>query len=280
MKLKLTILIIALSVCTIQAQIKTPQPSPSATINESIGLTDVSIEYSRPSARGRVIFGNLVPFGKLWRTGANANTKISFKTDVEIGGKTLKKGTYAIYSIPNKEHWDIIFYKDANNWGLPQKWDDSKVAAKTKAKVEKMPFSIETFTIGIGDLANSKSGSLYMLWDDTSVSFNINTPTDAIASKSIEAVMAGPSANDYFRAGSYYFKSGKDLNKALEWVSKATEMNPDAFWMFREKSLIQAKMGDKKGAIASAKQSLAGAEKSKNDDYIKMNKESIEKWSK
>ncbi len=280
MKLKFLTLIFSLALFSVNAQIKTPQPSPTASNTEFIGLTEVTLEYSRPSMRGRTIFGDLVPYGKVWRTGANANTKLTFSTDVEIGGKNLKKGTYALYVIPNKESWDVIFYSDASNWGLPQKWDDAKVALKTNLKIEKMPFSMETFTIGFGDLADSNSGTMYVMWDNVSLDLKINVPTDAIATKSIEATMAGPSANDYYSAGSYYAKSGKDNKKALAWLTKATEMNPDAFWMFRQKSLLQAKMGDKKGAIESAKKSLAGAEKSNNADYIKMNKESIAEWSK
>ena len=139
---------------------------------------------------------------------------------------------------------------------------------------------VENFTIGFGDLADGVSGNMYIMWDKTMVVTKIETPTDKMALESIEKTMAGPSANDYFSAASYYRSSGKDLNKALEWVSKAVEMNPDAFWMSRQKSLIQADLGDTKGAIASAKVSLAAAEKAGNADYVKMNKESIAEWSK
>lgn len=280
MKSKLFLLLAFVFVFSTQAQIKTPQPSPSSKIEQIIGLTDVTLEYSRPSMRGRVIYGNLVPYGKTWRTGANFNTKITFSTDVIIGGKTLKKGAYAIYTIPNISSWDVIFYSDANNWGLPQKWDDSKVALKISAKPETMPFTIETFEMGFDNLADANHGSLFILWEKTLISVKINVPTDKIALESIEKAMAGPSANDYFNAGRYYHQSGKDLDKALKYVSKATDMNPEAFWMFRGKSLIQAEMGDKKGAIASAQKSLAGAQKAGNADYIKMNKESIAEWSK
>ncbi len=280
MKIKLLTLFFALTALSFQAQIKTPQPSPSSKIEQTIGLTDVTLEYSRPSMRGRVVYGNLVPFGQKWRTGANANTKITFSTDVEIGGKTLKKGTYAIYTIPNKSSWDIVFYSDATNWGLPQKWDNSKIALKTSVKPETMPFEIETLEMGFDNLANANHGSLFILWENTLVSVKINVPTEKIALASIDKAMKGPSAGDYFNAGRYYHQTGKNLNKSLEYVSKATEMNPDAWWMFREKSLIQAEMGDKKGAIASAQKSLTGAQKAGNADYVKMNKESIAEWSK
>lgn len=280
MKIKIFSLFLILASVTLQAQIKAPQPSPTSKVDQSIGLTDVSLEYSRPSMRGRKIFGDLVPFSKKWRTGANENTKISFSTDVEIEGKNLVKGTYAIYTIPNEKSWDIIFYNDASNWGMPQKWDENKVALKLNTKVYPMSFTMETFTLGFRDLSDSISATLYIMWENTSVGIKIKTPTDSITMKSIESVLSGPSANEYFAAGRYYHQSGRDLNQALEWVSKAVAMNPDAFWMARQKSLIQADLGDKKAAISSAKISLEGAQKVGNSDYIKMNEESIAEWSK
>ena len=143
-----------------------------------------------------------------------------------------------------------------------------------------MSSAMETFTIGFGDLGDANFGMMYIMWENTSVGIKIDVPSEDIAMKSIEKVMSGPSANDYNGAASYYFAADKDLNKALEWATKAVKMNPDAFWMSRQKSLIQAKLGDKKGAIASAKQSLAVAQKANNSAYIKMNEESIAEWSK
>ena len=280
MKIKLLLLIFVFTALSVESQIKTPQPSPSSKIEQTIGLTDVTLEYSRPSMRGRTIFGDLVPFGKKWRTGANANTKITFSTDVSIGGKTLKKGTYAIYTIPNKDSWDVIFYSDASNWGLPQKWDDSKVSVKTAIKPQTLPFTFETFEMGFDDLADSNHGSLFILWENTLISVKIDVPTEKIAMASIEKVISGPSANDYFGAATYYHTKGKDKKQALEWVNKAVELNPKAYWMMRRKSLIQYDLGDKKGAIASAQKSLELAQKAGNDDYIKMNKEAIAQWSK
>ncbi len=280
MKIKLLTLLFVLTAINFQAQITTPQPSPTSKVEQKVGLTDVTLEYSRPAMRGRTIFGDLVPFGEKWRTGANSNTKITFGDDVIIDGKTLAKGTYAIYTIPQKDAWDVIFYSDASNWGLPQEWDDSKVALTTNVKTMEVS-QTESFTIEFGDVSNPNSGELKILWGKTGISFPIVVPTDKIAMASIQATMAGdPKENDYFSAGSYYHHSGKDLSQALVWVSKAVEMKPDAYWMLREKSLIQAEMGDKKGAIATAKQSLEVATKAGNKDYMKMNEESITKWSK
>lgn len=277
-KLFIAVLFVGIS-STLAAQIKTPQPSPLSKIEQVVGLTDVSIEFSRPSMKGRTIFGDLVPYGKHWRTGANKNTAITFSDNVTVQGKELKKGTYAIFTIPNADKWEIIFYTDSNNWGTPQKWDDSKVAVKISAPIMKIEESIETFTITFDDL-KSNEVTLGILWEHTYVGIPIGVPTDKIASKSIESVMAGPSGNDYFQAASYYHTEGKDLNQALEWMKLATAGDNPPFWYLRRMSLIQADLGDVKGAIASAQKSLTAAEKAGNADYVKMNKESIAEWSK
>ena len=276
---KLLIALLFMGVISANAQIKTPAPSPFSKITQVVGLTDVTLEYSRPAMRGRTIFGNLVPFDKVWRTGANARTKITFSDDVTIDGDTLRKGTYAIFTKPTAESWEVYFYTDYAGGGAPATLDESKVALKTTAKVESMPMPIQSFTISFDDLTEN-SGVLGMLWENTYVGVKFNVPTDAIASKSIVAVMGGPSANDYFGAASYYRNSGKDLKQALTWITKATELRKEAFWMMREKSLIHAALGDKKGAIEAAKKSLAVAQEAKNAAYIKMNKESIAEWSK
>ncbi|MDP2541713.1 dihydrolipoamide dehydrogenase [Tenacibaculum discolor] len=276
-KILLSLFVVALST-NINAQLKTPAPSPAAKLEQTVGLTDVSVEYSRPSMKGRTIFGDLVPYGKVWRTGANANTKVTFSDDVTIDGKTLKKGTYALYTKPGKDSWEVLFYSDANNWGTPQKWDDSKVAVSTTAKVEAMPVKIETFTMSIDDLTND-SAVLGILWENAYVGVKFNTPTDKAVEKSIAQVMGGPSANDYFSSAVYYLQEGKDINKAKNWINKAVDMTKDQprFWYLRKQSLILAKAGDKKGAVKAAKASLAGAKEAGNADYVKMNKEFIAK---
>lgn len=262
----------------LNAQVKTPASSPSSKLEQQVGLTDVSIEYSRPGMKGRKIFGDLVPFGKLWRTGANANTKITFSDDVTIDGKELKKGSYAIYTKPNKDSWEVIFYNDTNNWGTPRKWDASKVALTTTAKVVPMPVKIETFTITIDDITNN-SAAIGMLWENAYVGVTFTTPTDKGVEASITKIMNGPSPNDYYAAAVYYLTEGKDINKAKTWINKAVDMTKEQprFWYLRQQSLILAKAGDKKGAIKAAKGSLAGAEKAGNADYVKMNKEFLAK---
>lgn len=262
---------------SLEAQLQTPQPSPTSKLHQTVGLTDVTVEYSRPSMRGRAVFGNLVPYDALWRTGANKNTTITFSDDVTLEGKELKAGSYAIFTRPGEAVWEVTFYSDTNNWGTPGEWDASKVAAVVKTEVQEMPMPVETFTITIDDLHNN-GATLGMLWENTYVGVKFEVPTMAKASKSIEAVMAGPGANDYYAAASYYFAEGKDLPKAKEWISKAVSMNEKGFWMMRMQSLILAKMGDKKGAIEAARRSMAVAEEAGNSDYVKLNKDSLKEW--
>lgn len=261
------------------AQIETPQPSPFSKIEQKVGLTDVTVEYSRPNMRGRTIFGDLVPYDKMWRTGANKNTMISFSTDVMVGGKTLKAGSYAIFVTPSEKSWEVVFYSDTENWGTPRNWDDSKVAAKVSADVYPLPMKIETFTLSFDDLTND-SAVLGMMWENVYVGVKFEVPTDATVSASIKKVMEGPSADDYYAAARYYLEADKDIKQAAQWIDKAIEMTKDEplFWWLRQQSLIHAKAGNKDKAIAAAKASMAGAKEAKNDDYVKMNMESLKEW--
>ncbi|MEL1244579.1 DUF2911 domain-containing protein [Flavobacterium sp. DGU11] len=264
-----------------QAQIVTPQASPKAVIEQKVGLTDVKIEYSRPSARGRSVYGELVPFGRMWRTGANANTIITFSNDVVIAGKTLKAGHYALYTQPKADSWDVIFYNDTNNWGLPEKYDDSKEVLRASVKPEFLSRPVETLTIGVNGLDNDFA-FLEIAWEKTMVALKFEVPTKKMAMQSIDATISGPSANDLFSAAQYYYQSNGDQNKALVWMNQAIAKSPAndvPFYFLRQKSLIQAKLGDKKGAIETAKQSLAASEKAGNADYAKMNRDSINEWS-
>lgn len=277
-------IIIALAIMmtsyVVQAQVKTPQSSPKAFLSQVVGLTDVEIEYSRPSTKGRVIFGDLVPFGKLWRTGANANTTISFSEDVVIDGKTLKKGKYALYITPRVDSWEIVFYSKTDNWGIPEVWNEADVALKTNVKPEIVDRNTETFTINISNLDNNFA-YLEFSWEKTVAALKFDVPTKKSATANIEKVLSGPTATDYFSSAQYYFQSNGDLSKALAYVNKALELNKEKpFWYSRLKSLIQAKLGDRKGALETAKISLAGAIEAKNNDYIKMNEDSILEWSK
>lgn len=261
-----------------EAQIQTPALSPAAKVMQTVGLTDITVEYSRPSMRGRTIFGNKVPFDKIWRTGANMNTMITFSKDVKFGGTDVKAGTYAIYTKPMEKEWEVMLYSDYNNGGLPREWDDSKVVVKTMAKVEKMPMAIESFTIMFDDVSGM-STDLGMMWENTYVAIPIQTHTDKMVMKSIETALGGPTSGDYYQAAVYYSTNDKDINKAKEWMEKAMSMTEEPiYWQLRQQSLIYAKAGDKKMAIETAKKSLAGAEAAGNADYVKMNKDSLKEW--
>ena len=264
---------------SVEGQMQTPQPSPFSKLKQKVGLTDVAVEYSRPSMRGRTIFGDLVPYDKLWRTGANKNTIVSFSDDVTLGEKELKAGSYAVFTRPGEAVWEVIFYADTENWGTPQDWDASKVAAIVKAQVIPMEFPVETFTITIDDLHNN-GATLGLIWEKTYVGVKFEVPTVEKATKSIEAAMAGPGAGDYYAAASYYLEEDKDLEKAKEWIGKAVAMDTEGrmYWVLRKQSLIHAKLGDTKGAIDAAKKSLAAAEKAGNADYVKLNKDSLKEW--
>lgn len=262
---------------SLSAQIEIPQPSPSSTIEQKVGLTDVTLEYSRPGMRGRTIFGDLVPYDKLWRTGANSNTKITFSQPVTVGGTELKAGSYAIYTKPGEDSWEVYFYTDTNNWGTPQEWDESKVAASMTVPAMKNAMTAETFTMSFDELSNS-GATLGIKWANTYVGVPFEVPTDEMVSNAITKVMNGPGASDYYAAAVYYFSSDKDIEKSKTWMEKALSMMTPRFWHLRQMSLIYAKAGDKKAAIEAAKKSLAGAEEAGNADYIKMNKDSLKEW--
>ena len=260
-------------------RITTPQPSPLGSVSQRVGLTDVTIEYSRPGVRGRTIFGDLVPFGKTWRTGANFNTKITFNSDISIDGQTLKAGSYGLYTIPNENSWEVMFYADTDNSGVPRDWDDTKVVAKTTVDVYSMPMNVETFTITFDDVS-STSAVIGLLWEKTYVGIQFEVPTDVLVSKTIDAVMAAsPEAGDYYNAAIYYRQQDIDIKKANEWMEKAMSLTEKpAFWQLRQQSLIYAKMGETEKAIAVAEKSLELSKEAGNEAYIKMNTQSLAEW--
>lgn len=261
------------------AQLQAPKASPLAKIEQRVGLSDFKVEYSRPLKNGRDIFGALLPYGEMWRAGANENTKFTCSDAIIFGKDTLKAGTYAIFIQPEKTSWDIIFYTDFSNWGTPDTWDDKKVAIKQTVPVTSLKEVVESFTISF-DQVGTKEVILSFSWDKVKVALPLNVPTDEKMMAAIQKTMSGPSGADYYAAAEYYFKEKKDMTQALAWVNKAIEQRPTAFWMLRTKSLIQAELGDFKGAIETAKVSLAEAEKASYTTYVDLNKASISEWEK
>ena len=186
------------------AQLQTPKASPVAKMEQRVGLTDIKIEYSRPGKNNRVVFGDVVPFNEVWRTGANENTKITTSDALIFGKDTLKAGTYAIFTKPTTDSWELIFYADVTNWGTPEKWDETKVVLRAKAAVTALPNVVETFTISLDNLEN-ESASLNFSWDKTTVSYPFTLLTAQRTLANIKKVMAGPSAGDYYGAATYYY---------------------------------------------------------------------------
>jgi hypothetical protein len=252
--------------------IKTPAPSPTQTIKQDFALSSIELNYSRPATKGRKIFGDLVPFGKMWRTGANGASKVTFGEDVKVGGVAVKAGSYALYSIPNADEWEIILNKGVNNGGL-NGYKAEEDVARFKVKTMALPFGIETFTMMIGDVLPA-SANIQILWERTAVSIPVEADIDSKIMKSIDAAM-NVDNRPYFGAASYYFEAGKDMPKALEWVNKAIDAQPSAYWMVHLKAKIQAKMGDKAGAKTTALKGIELAKAGGNPDYVALNEKLI-----
>jgi hypothetical protein len=247
------------------AQLKTPQPSPTATIQQTVGLTDVEVIYSRPGIKGRTIFGELVPYGEIWRTGANASTKIKISDNAKIGGQEVPAGQYAIYSIPGATEWTVIIYKGLENWGAAG-YDKTQDVARITVKPTKLTEKYETFTIDFSDFETA-GANLNLMWENTKISLPISTPTDEQVEKQIAELMQGPNANSYFGAARFYLEKEKELPKAEMWINKAVELRPDAFWMIHVQAKIYAKQGKKKEALAAAEKSLKMAKENKDGDF-------------
>ena len=265
---------------TFFAQIKTPAASPKGMFSQTVGLTDIEVEYSRPSAKGRVVFGDVVPYNKMWRTGANANSTIQFSSDVKLNGQSILKGKYAIFTIPNPNEWTIILYKTHNHRGTPQPFLDSLVALKLYVTPEKLPSHVETFTIQM-DSIELHQANLNLLWENTSIVLKIEVPTDLLAKENIKTVMSGPSYSDYYAAAQYFFQTKTELKLALNYIDKAIQLKATEipFWYTRLQSELQALNGDFKNAIKTANISLEAAQKANNLDYVKMNQNNIAKWN-
>lgn len=261
-----------ITVCTLSAnaqQLKTPAPSPTQTLDQAFALSNIKIEYSRPSAKNRVIYGDLVPFGKVWRTGANASTKVTFGENVKVEGMPLSAGTYALYTTPNKDSWDIMFYKDLKLGGDVSNYKAENEVLKVKVKPTALANKVETFTMNVADIT-STTANIELAWDLTRVPIKISTDIDSTIMKNIEKFVIADS-RPYFTAANYYYDNDKDMKLAYEWADKAFQINPKAFWIAHLKAKIQMKQKDYKGAIATAEQSKALAAADKNDDYVAMN---------
>lgn len=262
----------ALVLCTVigtDAQtIETPQPSPTQTLKQNFGLSSISLVYSRPGIKGRKVFGDLVPFGKVWRTGANNATTIEFGDDVTIGGTNIPKGEYGLITIPDKDVWTVIISKQLNITG-PADYKPENDLVRTTVKPVALKDAVETFTI---QFANIKPASceMQMMWENTIVTVPISTDVDSKVSARIKNIMEKDN-RPYFQAAAYYLENGKDLNQALAWFDKAIEQQPDAYWVHLQRANCLAKLGKKEEAKAASQKSRELAVKAGNDDYVRLN---------
>jgi hypothetical protein len=265
---------IALSTITAHGQqIKMPAPSPSQTVKQAFGLGEITIDYSRPLAKGRVIFGDLVPYGNIWRTGANAATRITFSDDVTFEGRAVKAGTYALYTVPGQQSWDIMLYKDLSLGGnvASYKKDDEVLRVRVTPRANSR--MVQSFTINLDNVAPS-SATLQLMWERTIVPIKISTDIDSRVMKNIESVMKVEDSRPYFQAANYYYENDKDLNQALTWVNKAIEQNR-AFYVVHLKAKILQKMKNYDAAIEAAQESMSLARDAKSEDYIRLNEKLI-----
>ncbi|MCP9750532.1 DUF2911 domain-containing protein [Ferruginibacter sp. HRS2-29] len=270
MKKLFTSLALLASFAFANAQVKFPAPSPTQTIKQDFGIGSIEIVYSRPGVKGRTIFGGLEAFGKMWRTGANKATKITLTEPVELAGKKLDTGSYAIYTIPNIDTWEIIINKGFNNGGL-EGYKETDDVLRFKVVPSKLKNRVETFTIQF-DNVKPESCGITLMWDKTSVTIPVTASFRSKVKAQIEAGLQSEK-KPYWEAAQYYNEYEKNLPKALEYATKATEENGKAFWIFLYKAKIQQEMGDKAGALASSQKSLELAAAAKNDAYVKMNQD-------
>lgn len=281
MKKIITTLVLSGAFAVVTAQVKAPQPSPSSTVKQTIGLSEVTVDYSRPSAKERKIFGNLVPMNQVWRTGANGSTDITFAADATFGGKMVPAGKYALYTIPTDNSWEVVLYKDTEQWGAPKELKKEMIVVSAMVKPEKSTAYAETLSIGFQDLKNDQA-NLTINWENTLVKVPIMMDSKKEVLASISGTLATKEAkgSDYHQAAAYYFETGMDLKKALEYTKKANQLQPDVFYMLKLQAEIEAANGMKKEAIATANKSMELAKKANNTDYVKMNTDNIAKWSK
>jgi len=268
---------------TVIAQVEYPSPSPLATIHQKVGVTDVKVEYSRPAKKGRTLFVDVEEFGKIWRTGANASTKISFSTDVTLEGKPVPAGKYALYSIPGQTDWTVMLYKDLSLGGNIGDYDESKEVVRVNVKAEPLTGSVESFTIDIGNVS-ANGATIALVWGEYYVPVKMEVDTYANVSAQIEDYMKNPMAsvgNNYAQAANFYLQNDKNLSSALNWIDKAIEINPNAFWNIQTKARILGKMGNYTDAIVAAQKSSNVAKAADNDfGYIDSNQKLIDDWSK
>lgn len=270
MKKLFTIAAFAIGSGAFAQSLTTPQPSTTQTIKQNFGLSSIELSYSRPNMKGRNVMGNLVPFGKVWRTGANGATTLTFADDVTIGSKVVTAGKYGLLTIPGKDSWVVIITKQLDVTS-PSAYKEESDVVRVNIAPQTTKDKVETFTMQFGNV-KSNTCSLDLMWENTLVSLPISTDVDSKVMKQIENIMTKDNL-PYFNAGMYYMDNGKDLNQALTWFNKAADQNPTAYWIQHQRANCLAKLGKKTEAIAAATKSLELATEAKNPDYVKLNED-------
>lgn len=278
---KLTFIICFSIVSVLSAQINHPKASPLTITTQEVGLTSIKVEYSRPAVRGRKIFGGLVPYGRIWRVGANASTKIIFESDVTIMGKVLEKGTYALYAFPEAEEWEIVFHNNLTHWGDGRKnYDPNEDALRVKFVPGETKSFQENFKITF-DSIDYDSLNMFLLWANTEIKIPIKIDTRSLMEIEIaQQLEDNPTAQSYYEAAKYYQEQHIKYGTALEYLKKAIELGGDTYYFHRVKSLVEAALGDFKTAILSAHKSMELAALQDKDEFVRMNEKNITKWKK
>ncbi len=266
-----------LSTTLLFAQLQTPQPSPSSTVSQRVGMTDVTVTYSRPSARDRMVMGELVPYDKVWRTGANQATKVSISDELSVAGKQVPAGDYALFTIPGKESWTVIFNKNTEQSGTGS-YKEEEDALRVDVPVSTTQETYETFTIGFSDLSETKA-HMVINWENTKVAVPLEDPNvDSKVMAQIDEQMpgAGNNAGLYYQAANYYFAMDKDLQQAQEWIDKAVSLDDSKYWVLHLQAKIHAETEDYDKARTAAQKSKELANENGNQDYVRLNEKLLE----
>jgi len=253
-------------------ELKLPSLSPSAKLTQEFSTSNIEISYSRPSMRGRKIFGDVVAYNDVWRTGANSATKLKFGEDVTVGGQEVKAGEYALYTIPGRDNWEIILNKGTGNWGQ-MGYDKKDDVARFLVKPQQLGNEVSTFTMNIANITFNTC-QIELMWEKTKVVIPVKANNQERLNAAIDKAINKP-AIPYYQAASYYYETGGDMNKAMEYVNKALGQNPNAFWIYALKARIAQRQGDRETAIAAANQSMELAKGSAFEAEYKRNNERI-----
>lgn len=273
------LILLSLLFNTTFSQITHPKASPFAEVVQEVGLSKITIAYSRPAARGRKVFGNLVPYGRIWRVGANESTKITVDTDLEVFGNLLTKGTYALYAFPEKEVWQIVFHTNTSHWGDGRKnYNPEEDLFRVSVRPEQISYHQENLLIAFDSITHN-SANLCLLWADTKVSIPFKVDTKAqMELEIVKQLKENPTAQTYYEAARYLQEQESDFKRALNYLNKALELGGDTYYFHRVKSIVEAELGDYKAAISSAQKSLRIAAALEKDEFVRMNEQNIKKW--